>query len=290
MIMLNRNLHVFINVAEKGSITETANELYISQPAVSKAIKNLEDELNLKLFHRDKRKGLILTDVGHEILLQARQMVDLENKMYQTAFRSNNYIGGKVKIASMPIITTKILAKVFYTFKTKYPYVTVELIEGSATEIRKAVEEHQADFGITSSPFGNLDYEVIIQDKMIAITKEPLYNNQEVNLSENPERFILCQSASEIIMENLRPNNITISKSTIVEQAGTVIALAKERNGIGIISTLVADVVQNQLLHYPIVPDIKTDIAIVAHNLQDLTPVAMELKRLIIEFVKTSYT
>ena len=88
MIMLNHNLRIFIRVAEKGSITETANELYISQPAVSKAIKILEDELNLKLFHRDKRKGLILTDIGHEILILARQMEKTENRMYQAAFRS----------------------------------------------------------------------------------------------------------------------------------------------------------------------------------------------------------
>lgn len=110
MIMLNHNLRIFIRVAEKGSITETANELYISQPAVSKAIKILEDELNLKLFHRDKRKGLILTDIGHEILILARQMEKTENRMYQAAFRSNNFIGGKVRIASMPILTSVILS------------------------------------------------------------------------------------------------------------------------------------------------------------------------------------
>lgn len=49
MIMLNHNLRIFIRVAEKGSITETANELYISQPAVSKAIKILEDELKIEI-------------------------------------------------------------------------------------------------------------------------------------------------------------------------------------------------------------------------------------------------
>lgn len=116
MIMLNHNLRIFIRVAEKGSITETANELYISQPAVSKAIKILEDELNLKLFHRDKRKGLILTDIGHEILILARQMEKTENRMYQAAFRSNNFIGGKVRIASMPILTSVILSEVFIAF------------------------------------------------------------------------------------------------------------------------------------------------------------------------------
>lgn len=116
MIMLNHNLRIFIRVAEKGSITETANELYISQPAVSKAIKILEDELSLKLFHRDKRKGLILTDIGHEILILARQMEKTENRMYQAAFRSNNFIGGKVRIASMPILTSVILSEVFIAF------------------------------------------------------------------------------------------------------------------------------------------------------------------------------
>lgn len=52
MVMLNNNLRIFIAVAEKGSITETAHDLFISQPAVSKSIKTLEDELHLKLFSR----------------------------------------------------------------------------------------------------------------------------------------------------------------------------------------------------------------------------------------------
>ncbi|MCD7811294.1 MAG: LysR family transcriptional regulator [Ruminococcus sp.] len=64
--MINNNLKVFVKVAENLSITETAKELYISQPAVSNAIKNLEKELSLKLFHRDKRVGLHLTDGGEK--------------------------------------------------------------------------------------------------------------------------------------------------------------------------------------------------------------------------------
>lgn len=82
--MLNHNLRIFLKIAELGSVTEVAEELYISQPAVSKALRNLEEELKLKLFYRDRRKGLILTDSGREILLIARQMEELEERMYQT--------------------------------------------------------------------------------------------------------------------------------------------------------------------------------------------------------------
>ena len=91
MIMINHNLRIFISVAEKGSFTAAADELFITQPAVSRAIKALEDELNLKLFYRDKRKGLILTDAGQKILVLARQMLDMENRIYQTAFREDVY-------------------------------------------------------------------------------------------------------------------------------------------------------------------------------------------------------
>lgn len=286
MIMLNHNLHIFLSVAEKGSITETANELYISQPAVSKAIKNLEEELNLKLFHRDKRKGLLLTDIGQEVLLLARQMADLENRMYQTAFRSNNFIGGKVKIASMPILTSVILSKVFYTFRKQYPYVTVELIEGSSMEIRRAIEEHQVDFALLSGPFGSLDHEVLFQDRMIAVSREPLIGESEVDLNIHPERFIFCKAGQETTMEILRANNVNTAKSFLVEQAETVIRLADAKNGIGIISQLVLDYTENHLIRYPIKPEVLIDIGLAANDLKDLTPVALTLKQMIIETTK----
>lgn len=286
MIMLNHNLHIFLSVAEKGSITETANELYISQPAVSKAIKNLEEELNLKLFHRDKRKGLLLTDIGQEILLLARQMADLENRMYQAAFRSNNFIGGKVKIASMPILTSVILSKVFYAFRKQYPYVTVELIEGSSMEIRRAIEERQVDFALLSGPFGSFDHEVLFQDRMIAVSREPLIGESEVDLNIHPERFIFCKAGQETTMEILRANNVNTAKSFLVEQAETVIRLADAKNGIGIISQLVLDYTENHLIRYPIKPEVLIDIGLAANDLKDLTPVALALKQMIIETTK----
>lgn len=85
--------------------------LYVIQPAISRAIKALEDELKAKLFLRDKRNGLILTDVGEKILLLARQMVDMENRIYQTGYSNNNFLGSKARIASMPILTSVILSK-----------------------------------------------------------------------------------------------------------------------------------------------------------------------------------
>lgn len=283
MIMLNHNLHIFLSVAEKSSITEAANELYISQPAVSKAIKNLEQELNIKLFYRDKRKGLILTDVGKNILHFARQMSDLENRMYQSAFQANNFMGGKVKIGSIPILTSAIMAPVLRKFHQKYPDVTVELIEGNSMELRKAVEEHQVELALTASPFGSWDSVVLLQDRMIAVSYQIL-DEGLITLCQQPEHFIFCKASKETALEMLRAHNINFNKSMIVEQPETVISMVAHQNGIGILSELVANNIPNKLYSYPITPEIKIDIGLIAYDLQDLTPVAMELKRMIMEY------
>lgn len=283
MIMLNHNLRIFLRVAEKGSITEAANSLYISQPAVSKAIQTLEQELKLKLFDRNKRKGLLLTDVGQEILLLARQMEGLENRIYQAAFRSNHFFGGKVRIASMPILTSVLLADVFYRFRTKYPQVSIELMEASSMEIRKAVEEHQVDLALLSAPFGNLEHLVLFQDHIVAASKDPLPPGSVIDLTDRPERFLFCKAGQETAMELLRASKINTARSFLVEQAETVIRLAECRNGIGILSELVLDHTPNQLHRYPITPSITIDIGLAANHLDDLPPVTAELKRMILE-------
>lgn len=178
------------------------------------------------------------------------------------------------------------MLKCYIPLEKKYPYVTLEIIEGNSIDIRNAVEEYQVDFAITASPFGKLDYELLVQDQMIAVSKEALINEKIVDLHVQPERFIFCQAGYETTLEILRTNTIDISKSFIVKQAETVISLANCKNGIGILSKLVVDNTPNQLFHYPITPMINIDIGLVANNLSNLTPVATELKRMIIEFAQ----
>lgn len=151
-------------------------------------------------------------------------------------------------------------------------------------EIRKAVEEHQADFGITSAPFSDLDVLPLFTDHMVAITKNPLASESIVDLNLSPERLIFCKAAQETTMELLKRHRINLTKSFIVQQPETVMSLVEKQNGIGIISALVLDHTPNEFIRYPITPAIPIDIGLIAHNLNDLTPAALELKKLTTEF------
>lgn len=274
------SLKIFITVVEKGSFTEAAKSLYISQPAISKAINSLENDLNVRLFQRDKRRGLLLTDVGEKILLMARQILDLENKIYQTAFKENNFLGGRVRIASIPVLSTTILPRVIAIFREKYPYVTIELIEGDARWVKKQVTEHVVDFGLSISPFDDLDSEVLIKDEMIAISALPL--PKTVDLLSDDALFIFGKAGEETAVDLLKKNHaIKYDSWFTVARGETVVSMVEQGIGIGIISKFTLDQIPNKVNIQKIQPKIMLDYAIVANSFEDLTPVSSEFIQLI---------
>ena len=273
--MISHSLRIFLKVAENKSVTTTANELFISQPAVSKAIKILEQRLNVKLFHRDKRRGLILTDAGEKILLLARQMENMEERIYQTAFIENNFLGGKVRVASVPIATTLILSKALPIYRAKYPAVKVELTEGTPAEVQKMLENYSADFAITYSPFETFDSEVLIEDEMVGIGSD-----KTVELHDCIENIIFCRAGFEVVRNLFK---VDVNKNLVVQNAQTAIKLVEEGNGVAIISKLVLSATGENANICKVLPSIKTQLGLVAYNLSNLTPLASEFVRIIKE-------
>ncbi len=124
-MMLNRNLELFIRVAEYGSITKVAKAFYITQPAVSNAIAKLEDGLGVELFFRDRRNGLVLTDVGKQVLIFAKQMEDADNRICQCVSQAKHMIGGRVRIAVLTSLVSAILSKALREYRALYPGIDI---------------------------------------------------------------------------------------------------------------------------------------------------------------------
>ena len=151
--MLDRNLEIFIRAAENLSLTKAAKELFVTQPAVSNAIRKLETDLNIKLFLRNKRSGIRLTSAGEKILTLAKQMENLDNLIYQAAFEENNLVGGRLRIGTLPTLTSAIVSKTLRAFLSDHPDVTVEIKEGSPNDVLKIVESHSVDFALSCEPY-----------------------------------------------------------------------------------------------------------------------------------------
>ena len=280
MMMLNNNLHIFITAAELQSLTETAKKLYVSQPAISHAIKKLEEELGVRLFIRNKRSALTLTDAGKDILTLAYQMADLENRLYQRAYAENHMIGGIIRVATVPLGASLILACILPIFKKQFPGVQVELLEGTPLEVKHMVLNYQADLGISTSPYMGLAHKLLIRDRMISINRNDAVS---IDLKEKNTDLVLCRVAYDCIMEQLAGKNIDLSHSTVMEAASTQINMVEKGNGTGVISERMLSTIPNKLVKGTVLPKIDIEISLITHSFDDLSTAAREMADMILE-------
>jgi len=280
MIMLNNNLRIFITAAELGSLTEAAKKLYVSQPAISQAIRKLEEELNVKLFIRNKRSSLKLTEAGKDILALAYRMADLENRLYQRAYEENHLMGGMIRLASVPLGVSLILSHVLPIFKKQFPDVQIELLEGTPFEVKTMVLNYQADIGITTSPYLGLSHKLLMIDHMVSISRDKAV---KINLKEKEEDLILCRVAKDSCLEQLAGQNIDLSHAQVVEAASTQINMIENNNGKGVISELMLSTIPNELVRGPVLPKMEIEISLIAHNFEELPAAAKEVSDMILQ-------
>lgn len=283
-MMLNRNLELFIKVAEYGSITKAAKALYITQPAISNALAKLEGELGVKLFFRDKRNGLLLTEVGKQILLLSRQMEGIDNRIYQTAYQEKHLLRGRLRIAVLTSLVSTILSKALKKYRNLYPDIDIELKEGTPNDIFTMVEEHSVDFAVSCSPFGKFDSIALRHDRMMAMFPPEYPAGYDVDLRSPRNILILNQPAYETILDHRKEKEaIKIEKVLLVQNAETAVHMVKEGIGVGILSEYTLDTLAPGWAQYRVLPEIRFDIGLFANDLQDLTPSASAFVKIIQE-------
>ena len=143
---------LFYNVAKNKNVTKTANELMISQPAISKAIKNLEEQLNCTLFIRNKT-GVVLTEEGkvfYEEIKQAMEIIDsAESKLLQMT----NLEYGFLNIGVSNTLAKKYLLPYIEKFYKEYPNIKINIHTNMTTELIKKARNGIVDIIILNLPY-----------------------------------------------------------------------------------------------------------------------------------------
>ena len=152
---MNINLElykVFYYVAKNESITRAANELAISQPAISKSIKTLENQINTSLFIR-KRDGVILTEAGETIYKKIKEAIDLIDSAENDLKVLTNMESGTINIGASKTIIHEYLMPYIKSFHKKYPKITIRIFTDKTSDLIK-----KAKIGLIDVIFTNLPY------------------------------------------------------------------------------------------------------------------------------------
>ncbi|WP_419955529.1 LysR family transcriptional regulator [Neobacillus niacini] len=190
-----RDLKSFIEVVIHQSFTKAAAHSYLSQPSFSKAVKKLEEELEVELFDRSTRH-LRLTDAGQIVFEQAQKALESLNEITILLDDLKNVVSGEIKIGIPPLIGTLFFPNIARQIQEMYPNVSLHLVERGAKLIGQLVENGQVDLGIVVLPADTSKFNVhpFITDEFVLYVhkKHPLAKRSILGISElKDEKFIL---------------------------------------------------------------------------------------------------
>lgn len=247
--MTIRHMKIFVSVCIEESITLAAKKLYISQPAVSTAIKELEAFYGTPLFDRISKK-LYLTDAGKTVYHYAIHINSLFKEL-ESSLKSSESIG-QLKIGSSITIGTHLMPDYIKGFSKCFPNIQVHVTIDSSDVIEKLVLDNELDFalieGIVHSE--NIISKDFIQDELIVICDldNPLLRKENVSVDDlSNQQFLMREKNSgtrELAESILSLHNISINP--LWESTSTEAIIHGVSKGIGI-SILSLQLVQNYI-------------------------------------------
>jgi DNA-binding transcriptional LysR family regulator len=276
--MADRRIQVFYTVAKQLSFTKAAELLFMTQPAVTFQVKQLEEHFNTRLFERSHGK-ITLTHAGEVALEYAERILNLTSEMETRLGELTGQVSGPLMIGASTTIAEYMLPRMLGEFKAKYPQVQAQLTVANSESIEHKVADHTLDIGLIEAPSHdpNLRTEVCCDDELVVIcapTHEfaKLHHVSPAQLAEQP--YVSRETGSgtrEVVDRYFLDAGVSPEDLNIVMEMGSREAIkgAVEAGlGIAIVSsaTVLKEVKLGDLVAIPLEPRLIRPLSLVYAN------------------------
>lgn len=202
-----REIRYFVEVAREKNITRAAKSLYLSQPALSRAIKKIEEEFNTKLFSTIDRRT-VLTERGKEVYDIAQELLVKYNAIVDTLQRDDDVLCGQIDLA-MPLINSQTqFFQLFLEFFEKYPQIRVNVYEKGDRETEEAVFEGTVDVGVVmkTTQKGQFDELDILSSEVFVLAHKdkPYSGNAFVTPNDLKDDVLFLQSDDYVFFNEVQ--------------------------------------------------------------------------------------
>lgn len=232
----------FTTVARSGSFAQAAVQLHLSQPALSIAIKNLEESLGGKLLVRTTR-SVAMTPEGKAFYPVARRLLSDWEQSLQDVRNHFSLLRGKLDIAAMPTYATNLLPVVLANFHRQYPDINITVHDVIAESVVEMVRENRCEIGVTFEPdnIPELDFMPLYNDKFLAIlpNKHPLMSKQQItwqDLLQYPHISLQRPAGTRALIDKaLAEEGLTITPAFESHQLVSIGRLVNQGLGLGVV-------------------------------------------------------
>lgn len=267
----------FIAVTKSGSISKAAEMLYVSQPAVSRNIKMLEDKLECKLFNRTA-KGVELTADAEKLTYYIENAYNTIKTGFKVLNDSNDLLKGEVRVGVPTHICIFLVSDIIEAFNKNYPGIKFSIVNRSTTEMVDMLEKRELDVIIDSYPIESSREDIVVDDLLevdncfVASNKYArlISNNKEISIKGLSQYPLLLQqvktSTRKALDDTLKDFLEKFEPNIEVATTEVMLDLVKKGLGIGYFTkmSVINKLQTNELIEIPIKEELpKTKIGIV---------------------------
>lgn len=239
-------LRVFMSVAQNKSFTKASKELFISQPAITKHIQELELQYKTPLFERTKNR-ILLTKAGELLMLHASELC---RRYRQLDFEMNmltNHLTGTLNFGASTTISQYLLPPILASFILKFPDIKISLLNGNSREIEQALADGKITLGMVegNSHQNSMRYTPFMKDELVVVTHigSTLAKYDEISLDQLCSfPLVLRENGSgtlDVFESVLLHHHIKLSSLNILIQLGSTESIKlflENSNCLGVVS------------------------------------------------------
>lgn len=279
-----RVLRYFLEIARQGSMTAAAEVLHISQPALSRQMKELEEELGKKLFRRGSR-SVTLTDEGILLRRRAEDILDMVDKTAEEFRAIDDLQGGDVYLGCAESYLMAHIAKKIRAFKARYPLFRYHIVSGDRTVVLDRLDRGLLDFGVVvemPEPERYQYLELPGTDTWGVLMPQghPLAKKQTVRADDLLGEELICSEQSvEVDIPRWcgkKADKLHFTGHTNLAYNGSVFV----REGLGLMlcfEHLIEPSEKNGLVFRPLEPKLENRLYLIWKKYQVFTPIAQKL-------------
>lgn len=273
--MADRRLQVFYTVAKQLSFTKAAELLFMTQPAVTFQVKQLEEHFNTRLFERSHGK-ISLTPAGELALDYAERILNLTAEMEARIAELTGQVSGPLLIGASTTIAEYMLPRLLGEFKQKHPETQARLTVANSETIERKVADHTLDIGLIEAPshHPNLITQVCCEDELVMICapNSDLAKQSSVTPEQVASHPYISREAGsgtrECIDEYFRSNGVNLDELNLVMELGSREAIkgaVAAGLGVAIVSstTVAKEVRLGELVAIPLNPPLRRQLSLV---------------------------
>lgn len=238
-------LRSLLAVADHRAITPAARALFVTQPALTRRLQQLEEELEAKLFVRSRR-GVELTEAGRIATEEARAIVDRYGRIKEAIRAQANLKTGIVRLGGGATAVSFLVPRAIAEFQAQYPGVRFEVLEQGSRDVEANVRDERIELGIVTLPTHSREFEVrsLARDRivLVASTSHPLAKRKRIEVAELQGQVLVGFQAGSAIRQlidaELRAAGVSMNVQMELRSIASILGMVASTHSLAFVSQL----------------------------------------------------